>query len=140
MKAKITKKDHLRPRRIFSELIKKKTVQDIERGKCTVTQASRELLVSYQTIYNWIYRFSGYLQKNKVLVVEDKSEVYRSKELERKILELEAALGRKQIEIELLNKVIELANQEYKTDLKKNISKYPSNGSESKKDSNTDTK
>ena len=140
MKVKITKKERLKPRRIFSELIKKQTVQDIERGKCTVAEASRELLVRDQTIYNWIYRYSRYLQKNKVLVVEDKSEVYRSKELERKILELEAALGRKQIEIELLNKVIELANEEYKTDLKKNISKHPLSGSESIKDSNTDTK
>lgn len=140
MKEKNTKKEHLSPRRIFSELIKKQTVGDIERGKCTVTGASRELLVSNQTIYRWIYRYSRYLQKNKVLVVEDKSEVYRSKELERKIMELEAALGRKQIEIELLNKVIELANEAYKTDLKKNISKQPLRYSESKKDTSTDTK
>jgi len=32
---------------------------------------------------------------------------------------LEAALGRKQMELDLLNKIIDLANEEYKTDFKK---------------------
>ncbi len=34
------------------------------------------------------------------------SEQYRSKELEKRITELEAALGRKQLEIDYLNKLI----------------------------------
>jgi uncharacterized coiled-coil protein SlyX len=71
--------------------------------------------------------------------VEEKSEQYRRKELEQRIKDLEAALGRKQMEIDLLNKLIEVANQEYRTDLKKNISKMSSNGSGSPKGSNTNT-
>ncbi len=74
------------------------------------------------------------------MVVEDKSEAYKSKELEIKIRDLEAALGRKQMEIDLLNKVIDIANQEFKTDLKKNLSSPPSYGSEPPKGLNTDTK
>ena len=140
MKKNIEKKQNLRPLRVFSVTVRKQTVKDIESGKCTVLQASRELSCSYQCIYSWIYLYSRYLKKNIKMVVEDKSEAYKSKELELKIRDLEAALGRKQMEIDLLNKVIEIANQEFKTDLKKNLSSPPSYGSEPTKGLNTDTK
>ena len=130
----------IRPKRVFSDAIRKGTVKDIEQGKYTVLQACRELGVSHPTIYNWIYRFSRHLVKNQVMVVEDKSEAYRSQELEKRIKELEAALGRKQMEVELLSKIIDLANEEFKTDLKKNLSKGLSKDSESKKGPNTNSK
>jgi len=123
-----------RQRRIFSEQIRRQTVKDIEKGLCTVTQARRELDVHETTIYNWLNKYSRYLVKNRVMVVEDKSEAFRSKELEERIKELEAALGRKQMEVDLLNKIIDRANDEFKADLKKNSSKKPSNGSGSAKD------
>ncbi|MFN8165880.1 MAG: hypothetical protein U0X76_07995 [Bacteroidia bacterium] len=67
------------------------------------------------------------------MVVEDNSEAYKSRELEKKIKELEAIIGRKQMEIDLLNRIIDFGNTEYKTDLKKNLSKNRSNGSDSSK-------
>ena len=114
---------YLREQRIFSENIKRKTVKDIEDGHCTVLQASRELNVSSRTIYNWLSIFSRYLEKKKRMVVEDESEVYRSKELEKKIKELERIVGQKQMEIDLLNKIIDLASDKFNTDIKKNLSK-----------------
>ena len=74
------------------------------------------------------------------MVVEDKSEAYRSQELEKRIKDLEAALGRKQMEVDFLSKIIDLANEEYKTDLKKNLPKEPSKDSGVKKDPPTNTK
>lgn len=139
-KDKTTKRTALRTRRIFSESIRKQTVKDIESGRCTVLQASRELQVSDRTIYTWLHRYSRYLGKNKVLIVEEKSEAYRTKELEHHIKELEAALGRKQMEMDLLNKVIDLAGEEYGTDLKKNLLSRLSNGTGFNRESNTDTK
>jgi len=139
-KNKTEKRAALRTRRIFSESIRKQTVKDIENGRCTVLQASRELHVSDKSIYNWLARYSRYLGSNKVLVVEEKSEAYRTKELEKRIKELEAALGRKQLEMDLLNKIIELADKEYGTDLKKSLPNPYSNGTGSTKESNTDTK
>ena len=56
------------------------------------------------------------------------SEQYRSKELEKQVLELEAALGRKQLEIDFLNKLIEIADQDLGTDIKKNIGPHVSAG------------
>jgi transposase len=132
-KAKITKT--FRQQRVFSVEIKKQVVRDIEQGKCSVSQARRELGVCEQSIYNWIKQYSRYLHSNKRLVVEDKSEAYRTRELEKRIQGLEAALGRKQMEIDLLSKVIELANEEYQTDIKKNLSRTASNGSGSPKGS-----
>jgi transposase-like protein len=140
MKAKLQRKTSLRPLRIFSIEVKKQIVQDIEEGKCTVKQASEEINACQQSIYTWIGQYSRYLRNNKRIVVEDKSEAYRSKELEKRIQELEAALGRKQMEIDLLSKVIELADKEYHTDLKKSLLKKASNGSGSAKDTNTGTK
>lgn len=93
-------------------------------------EASRELLVSIQSVYVWIYKYSGYLQKNKKLVIEDKSESYQTKLLEAKLKEAEAALGRKQMELDLLNKLIELAGAELHVDLKKSFSSRVSNGTE----------
>ncbi len=119
-----------RQNRIFSEDIRKQVVKDIEKGRCTVTQAKRELSVSYTSIYKWLYKYSVSLQKERVLVVENKSEAYRSNELQKRITELEAALGRKQMEIDLLNKVIELAGKEQHIDLKKNFLNRLSNGIE----------
>jgi transposase-like protein len=124
------KKSSLKQNRIFSEVVRKQVVRDIEQCKYTVIEASRELQVCKQTIYTWLYKYSLYLQKQHVLVVEDKSEAMRSKELLKRIAELEAALGRKQMEVDLLNKILDLANKEYKLDLKKNILDQLSNGTE----------
>ena len=136
---KSSKKTHLRQRRVFSQDFKKQAVKDIELGKCTVLQASREYDINQQTVYNWLYKHSRYLKKNSVLIVEKQSEQYKRKELEQKIKDVEAALGRKQMEIDMLNKIIDLANAEYQTDLKKNISKIHSNGLGLTKELNTNT-
>jgi transposase len=134
MKSKERKNYSLRQQRMFSMEIRRQTVRDIESGKCSVSQAADELQVSFQSIYKWIHKFSRYLKKNRRMVVEDKSEAYRSQELASKIKELEAIIGRKQMEIDLLNKIIDLGNVAYKTDLKKNLSKNRSSGSGSSKD------
>lgn len=118
----------LRPRRIFSDKLKKKIVQDIEQGKVSVTGACREYAVSQQTLYTWLKKFSAHLHPSTTLVMQMDSEQYRSKELEKKVLELEAALGRKQMEIDYLNKLIEIAGQDLDMDLKKNINMNASAG------------
>ena len=135
-KAKV--KLSLRPRRIFSDKLKKKIVKDIEQGKVSVGGASREYEVSNVAVYRWLKKFSSHLHSSTTLVMQMDSEQYRSKELEKKVLELEAALGRKQLEIDYLNKLIELAGEDMGTDLKKNISMPASDGTgktKSKKDS-----
>ncbi len=108
-----------RHRRTFSEELKRKVVKDIEQGKVSIAQVCREYQVSDVSVYNWLHLYSGYLQKGVKLVVELSSEGYRSKELEKKVKELEAVVGRKQMEIDFLDKLIELANGELAIDIKK---------------------
>jgi len=139
MKPKTQRKISIVPTKRFSESIKRKVVKDIENGTATVLQASRELNASEQSIYRWIYQYSRYLAKNKIMVIEDQSESYRTKELEKRLKEAEAALGRKQMEIDFLNKLIEFADEEYKIDIKKNLPRGPSPGSKSGKGKNTGT-
>ncbi|RYY64971.1 MAG: transposase [Chitinophagaceae bacterium] len=132
MSAKVLKSDpkkSFRQAKQFSETVKKQTVKDIEQGKCTVLEASRELLVSMQSVYKWVYKYSGYLHKNKVMVVEQKSEGYQTRQLEIQLRQTEAALGRKQLELDFLNKLVELAGAELGVDLKKNFSGPALNGS-----------
>lgn len=115
--------------RIFSEPLKKKVVRDIESGRVSVQAAAREHQVSFQAVYGWLNKYSRHLQSSKRIVVEMESESYRSKELEKRIQELEAALGRKQLEIEYLNKLIELGSLDTGMDLKKNFGTPPFSGS-----------
>ena len=126
-------------RRIFSDLLKRKIVKDIEHNKASISAVCREYLVCSQTVYNWLNKYSRHLQSGQNMVIQMESEQYRSKELEKRVAELEAAVGRKQMEIDFLNKLIEVAGDELKVDLKKNFSTPPSGGSRTTP-GNTDTK
>jgi transposase-like protein len=130
----------LRPVRVFSEEVKKQVVRDIESLKMSPSEASQELSVSLRSIYNWIDKYSRYLKRNCRLVVESQSDAMKSKELKQELKEAQAALGRKQMELDYLNKLIELAGKEYGVDFKKNFSSQPSSGSASQKDNSTTTR
>lgn len=118
-----------RQTRTFSEELKKKVVKEIEQSKVTLAQVCREYQVSISAVYKWLHKYSSYLQKGAKLVVELNSEGYRSKELEIKVKELEAVVGRKQMEVDFLDKLIELANVGLDIDIKKKLYTKPSTGS-----------
>ena len=123
----------LRPRRIFSDVLKKKIVKDIEAGKVNVLGVSREYQVSENAVYMWLKKFSAHLHSTSTIVMQMDSEQYRTKELQKKITELEAVVGRKQLEIDFLNKLIEIADQDMGTDIKKNIGTQPLAGTKKTK-------
>ena len=129
----------LRQARIFSEPLKKKAVKDIESGKMSVSAVSRDYQVCIQSVYNWLNKYSRHLQSSRRIVIEMDSETNKSKELQKRIKDLEAAFGRKQLEIDYLNKMIEIGSEETGVDLKKKFGPPPSSGSGSTKDS-MDTK
>lgn len=118
-----------RQNKTFSEELKKKVVRDIEQSKASIAQVCHEYGVSRVSVYNWLNKYSSYLQKGAKLVVEMNSEGYRSKELEKKVKELEAAVGRKQLEIDFLEKLIQIADQKLSIDIKKKSYTKPSSGS-----------
>ena len=107
--------------RIFSDTFKRQKVEEISSGLLTVTQVSRLYKVSRSAVYKWLYRYSDYHKKGIVQVVQMKSEAKKTEELLSRVAELEAHLGRKQLEIDYLNKLLEISSAELKIDLKKSF-------------------
>jgi predicted RNA-binding protein YlqC (UPF0109 family) len=63
------------------------------------------------------------------MVVEMESEAKKTIELSARIAELERIIGQKQLTIDYLDKLIELAGHHYEIDLKKTFVTPPSSGS-----------
>jgi transposase-like protein len=124
---KLTRKE--RHNRYFSEDFKKKKVSEIERNLTSVAEVCREYQVSGTSVYRWIYTYSHMRKKGIKQVVEAKSDTRKIKLLEEKIKELERVVGQKQIKIDVLEKMVEIAEESYGIDIKKNASTQASNGS-----------
>ena len=107
-------------RRTFDVALKKSIVKEYEQNKFTITQLSKLHKVSVASIYKWIYRYSAYNEKTPMIVETKNSSMQKLKDYEKRIAELERMLGQKQINIEYLEKVIDIADEHYETDLKKN--------------------
>lgn len=122
-------KTSLRERRIFSESLKKEVVEDIEQERIGVSAAAREHGVNPASVYNWLNKYSRNLKRGQILVVEKESEQQKSNELKAKIADLERIIGQKQMEIDFLNKVIEIGSEEVKVDIKKKFGGKSSPGS-----------
>ncbi|WP_026967570.1 transposase [Algoriphagus terrigena] len=116
-------------RREFSEGFKRKLVDDFEKGVMSVLQMERQYGISNKSIYKWIYKYSTYNEKNICIVEMKDSQTHRVKELEEKVKELERAVGQKQIMIDYLEKMIDLAKDTYSIDVKKNSNTPHSGGS-----------
>ncbi len=56
------------------------------------------------------------------------SEETKNSELQKRVAELERVVGQKQLEIDFLNKLLEIGSSELGFDLKKNFNTPPSNG------------
>ena len=119
----------LRKRRQYSDEFKKQIVADFESGEFSVQQLSRLHGLTRPVIYRWIHKFSTFNEKGYRVVEMKDSSSKKMQELEAKNKELEAALGRKQIQLDYLEKMIELAKSELDIDIKKNYSTPQSTGS-----------
>jgi transposase len=106
-------------KRSFSESLRKQIVGQVERKEFSIAEVSREYGVSKTAIYNWLYRYSRTLKKGTLMVMEKDSQERSLQELKIQVKELEAALGRKSLEADLYRVIVDLASDEYKTDLKK---------------------
>lgn len=116
-------------KRKFSEDFKLRIVKEYESGRHSVCELEKLYDISNQTVYNWIYKHSKYNKKSiKVVELKD-SQMNKIKQMEAHIAELERALGQKQMNIDFLEKMIDLAKEEYNIDIKKNSNTPQSGGS-----------
>ncbi|MGV3630858.1 MAG: transposase [Bacteroidota bacterium] len=107
------------PRR-FSEEFKRGVVDEFEKGSMSVMQLSRLYGISNTQIYKWIYKFSNFNQQGSRIVEMEKSSWAKMKEMEQRIRDLERAVGQKQIMIDYLEEMIDVAKTELQIDIKKN--------------------
>jgi transposase-like protein len=109
----------IQKKRRYSEEFKKEIVKDFERGKYSVPQLERLHGIGNAQIYRWIYKFSTFNEKGHRIVEMHKSSSAKVRELQKRVEELERAVGQKQIKIDFLEKLIEVAQEEYNIDIKK---------------------
>lgn len=121
--------------RRYSKAFKKARVAEYERGEFTVQQLSRMYGFSHQSMYNWIYKYSRYSEQNIQVVEHKQSSSEKLKEALKENKKLKEKLGEKQIKIDYLEKLIELTEEDYGIEVKKNEDTPHSGGSE-----NTDSK
>jgi transposase len=124
-----TTKIRINQRRIFSEDFKKARIKEYESGKFTVHELSRLFDIQRTVIYRWIFQYSVYNKKSVKVVEMAESGTKKLKDLETRIKELERVVGQKQLEIDYLEKMIDLAKEKFDIDIKKNSNTPQSNGS-----------
>lgn len=104
--------------RQFSEVFKREKVKEIEKGVLGIAVLCKLHNISRTTVYNWIYLYSG-IEKGVKTVVQMESEAHKTLYLQQRLGELERIIGQKQMEIDYLNKALEISSEEVGYDLKK---------------------
>jgi len=112
----------------YSQAFRLKVVEEIESGKMSLMEATRRYGVgSYHTVENWLRRLGKNDLLRKVVRVETADERDRLKELLAEKRRLESALAQSQLKVMALEELIQVAEQEYKIDIKKNSGHGSSN-------------
>ena len=111
--------------RYFNEDFKRKRVDELEKNLVSVLDICRTYKVSRTSVYKWVYKYSAMAKQQVRQVVEAKSDTRKIQLLEDKVRELERIVGQKQLLIDFQDKVIEMAEQTYKVDIKKKLSSRP---------------
>ena len=113
----------------YSISFKQKVVREIEDEGLGIREASRRYgIKGGQTLQQWIRKFGKYHLLNKIIRVETMEDKDHIKQLEQENAKLKVALADSLMAKRCLEVLIEEAEKEYKTDLKKNFGEGASNG------------
>lgn len=118
----LNEEKRLKYSRYFSVDFKKKRVGELEKNLVSVLDICRTYKVSRTSVYKWVYKYSAMAKQQVRQVVEAKSDTRKIQLLEEKVRELERIVGQKQLLIDFQDKVIDMAEQTYKVDIKKKLS------------------
>lgn len=119
----------IRKQRVFSESYKRELVRLFEQGRYSVVQLEKLYGVRNAVIYRWIYQYSRFNESGSRIVEMKQSSTSKIRELEQRIRELEKIVGQKQIKIDFLEELIQVAQDELDVEIKKKPSTPPSSGS-----------
>lgn len=118
-----------RQSRRFSDNFKKTKVREIEQGRTSVSDISKQYEVSRVNVYRWLSKFGSMKNKQERMVVETNSDTRELLELKKKVAELERIIGQKQVLLDFKDKMIDIAEETYGVDIKKKFSTKPSSSS-----------
>lgn len=124
----------IRKHRSYTDEFKKEIVNGFESGKFSVPQLEKLYGIRSTVIYRWIYKFSTFNEKGIRVVEMKQSSSLKLKELSQKVEDLERIVGQKQIKIDYLEKMIDIAKDEFDIDIKKKYNTSQSAGLEKTKE------
>jgi len=118
----------------YSLSFQQKVVRELEEEGLLIEAVKRRYGIrGSATVQKWIRKFGKNHLLNKVVRIETMEEKDRIKKLEQEIKKLKMALADSMLAQKCMEVVIDEANKEYKTDLKKNFAESASTGSGNKK-------
>ncbi len=118
----------------YSISFKQKVVREIEEEGLTLQAARRRYgIKGGETIHRWLRNFGKNHLLNKIVRVEMQGEKDRLKELEAEVKRLKLALADKTLEKDVLETLIQVVNEHYHTDVKKNLGRQAFKGVTRKK-------
>ena len=115
----------------YSISFKQMVVREVEEGGGLEFIRRKYDIGGYGTISSWIRKFGKDHLLNKIVRIETMNEKDRLKKLEQENNQLKLALANAYMAKDCLEGVIQMANEEYKTDLKKNFGTQSQNGTKS---------
>ena len=115
--------------RYFSDDFKRQKVKELESKRITIRQLCDIYKVSRTSVYKWLYKYSSTHQRGEKTVLQMDSEMLKTQQLLNRQAELERVIGQKQLQIDLLEKTLELASEELGYDIKKKYGQKSSNTS-----------
>jgi len=119
----------------YSISFKQKVVKEIEDEGWDIKETARRYgIKGGSTIQKWIKQFGKNHLLNKIVRIEVKGEKDRVKELEAEIKKLKIALADATMENHALETLIDIVNENYHTDVKKNLGQQLSKEVRTKKD------
>lgn len=119
----------------YSISFKQKVVREVEEGELTISEVGRRYgIKGGSTIQNWIRKFGKNYLLSKIVRIETMGEKDRIKELEGEVMRLKVALADATLARHALESLIDVVNEHYHTDVKKNLGGKPSKNVIRKKD------
>lgn len=129
--------NHVKTTKRYRIGFKHKVVREIEEEGLSVSEIKRRYNIKGgETVQNWIGKFGKEYLLNTIVRIEMKDEKGRIKELEAGVKKLKIALADTVLARDVYKTTIEVADENYRTDLKKNFARESSQ--EQKK--NTDSR
>lgn len=112
--------------RRYSIGFKKHVVEELENGSSFSYLRKKYDIKGAETIQKWVRSFGKNQLLNKTVRIETMDEKNRLKQLEEENRRLKLALADSVLANKMLETLVEVANEEYGTDLKKNFGTGPS--------------